>query len=172
MGKGFTLAGGHQLLAILLGGAITLIGLSELLKQYRLPINLPLLNLVENWLLKKHAQLKAPTTLIKGMLNGLLPCGLVYVALAGAMISDGLIEGFIYMVLFGLGTTTILLFIILFGPINKKFRSLPLQKILPWVTLLFGLWILVRGLGLDIPFWSPEVGHLNLSNEMRMEHHH
>ena len=162
IGKGFTLAGGHQILAIILGILISVIGLSKLLRLYHINIKLKLLDRVENWMLKKYTKLNATTTFVKGMLNGLLPCGLVYVALAGAIVSNGFIEGFSYMVLFGLGTTPILLFIILFGPINQKLRRLPLQKILPWITVIFGLWLLIRGLGLGIPFWSPNTSRLIL----------
>ena len=38
-----------------------------------------------------------------GLLNGFLPCGLVYVALAGAVITGGPLEGALYMAVFGLG---------------------------------------------------------------------
>ena len=101
---------------------------------------------------------------------GLLPCGLVYVALAGAIVSNDFFEGLTYMVFFGIGTTPILLFIVLFGPINQKLKRLPLQKILPWITIVFGIWILIRGLGIGIPFWSPNAERLNITNEMPQHH--
>ena len=47
--------------------------------------------------------------LLLGLLNGLLPCGLVYVAGAGATATGCMIEGAQYMVVFGLGTVPMLL---------------------------------------------------------------
>lgn len=92
--------------------------------------------------------------------------GLVYVALAGAVLTKSAVEGVFYMLAFGLGTTPLLLFIIFFGPLQQKIRGLAFQKVLPWVTLIFGLWILIRGLGLGIPFWSPKPEMMNVQTEM------
>ena len=170
IGEGFSLAGGHQILAILLGGLIILVGVSNLIQLYYWKIKVPLLDKLTSWLIKKNTQIKTSSTFIKGMLNGLLPCGLVYVALAGAIVSNDFFEGLTYMVFFGIGTTPILLFIVLFGPINQRLKRLPLQKILPWITIIFGIWILIRGLGIGIPFWSPNAERLNITNEMPQHH--
>lgn len=93
-----------------------------------------------------------------GMANGLLPCGLVYLALAGALATGSVIGSVGFMVLFGLGTIP-MLFSLTAGigfftiEIRSKFR-----KILPYVTLLFGLFLIYRGFMIDIPtelnFWE------------------
>ena len=49
------------------------------------------------------------SVLVIGLLNGFLPCGLVYIALAGALISTSPMNGALYMLAFGLGTVPALL---------------------------------------------------------------
>ena len=165
VGMGFTLAGAHQVLAIALGVLVVLVGLGQLLHQQR-RFKIPSLDQFSELLLRKYNRLKSPNVFIKGAVNGLLPCGLVYVALAGAVMTKSAVEGVFYMLAFGLGTTPLLLFIIFFGPLQQKIRGLAFQKALPWVTLIFGLWILIRGLGLGIPFWSPKPEMMNVQTEM------
>ena len=50
-----------------------------------------------------------PSLMFLGILNGFLPCGLVYIALAGALVMNQVAEGALYMVFFGLGTLPVLL---------------------------------------------------------------
>ena len=47
---------------------------------------------------------------IFGMVNGLLPCGFVYMALAGSLAMDSIIGSAFWMILFGIGTSISLLF--------------------------------------------------------------
>lgn len=93
-----------------------------------------------------------------GMANGLLPCGLVYVALAGSLATGQVFSGFLFMVAFGLGTVPMLLALIFgygyFSPqVKRGFR-----KMLPFVSLSFGLFLIYRGVAVDMPteldFWE------------------
>jgi len=69
-----------------------------------------------NYMGKLHLSLKKLFTrpsnfslLIIGLVNGLLPCGLVYIALAGALSSASEVQGMIYMLIFGLATAPMLI---------------------------------------------------------------
>lgn len=90
-----------------------------------------------------------------GLLNGLLPCGLVYVAIAGAISSGAITSGIFYMILFGLGTIPVMLTIPLAGNligtgVRKKFR----HAVSTFIIIL-GILFILRGLSLGIPYISP-----------------
>jgi sulfite exporter TauE/SafE len=119
--------------------------LSKIYSKYQL--------LVQNLIVRSKDH--HPFTL--GLFNGLLPCGLVYVALAGALASGSTILGVLFMTLFGLGTLP-LMFSLSFGykiiPAGVKSR---LQNALPFISLIFGLFLIYRGIVVDMPrelnFW-------------------
>lgn len=92
-----------------------------------------------------------------GLLNGLLPCGLVYAACAGAAAVGSWTEGVAYMALFGLGTLPVMLGISLTGralPVAWRFR---LQQLVPLSVGLVGVLLILRGLALGIPYLSPNL---------------
>ncbi len=90
-----------------------------------------------------------------GLLNGLLPCGLVYIALAGAIATAGLATGIWYMVLFGLGTIPMLLFIGVAGNVVSATIRQKINNLIPYLVVLVGIFFILRGLNLNIPFLSP-----------------
>lgn len=92
-----------------------------------------------------------------GVLNGLLPCGLVYMALSGAILSGSWKIGAVYMVLFGIGTLPVMLVIPYVGHfINSKLK-LQFRKLVPFTILLFGVLLILRGSNLGIPYLSPQI---------------
>lgn len=92
-----------------------------------------------------------------GILNGFLPCALVYVALAGAIASGDAISGTAVMILFGLGTIPAMFAATLFGKfINLNIRR-KINKAIPVLALVLGLLFIIRGLGLGIPYISPKI---------------
>ncbi len=97
-------------------------------------------------------------TFAVGILNGLLPCGLVYMAVAGALSTGELLSGMAYMALFGLGTLPLMTVAALAGnAVNLRFRII-FQKIYPAFLIFFALLFLFRGLNFHIPgeffFWE------------------
>lgn len=92
-----------------------------------------------------------------GGLNGLLPCGLVYAAGAGAALSGGILAGVEYMAVFGLGTVPMMLGLALAGGALQAPLRARLQKAIPVCLGLMGVWLIVRGLGLGIPYLSPDL---------------
>jgi hypothetical protein len=92
-----------------------------------------------------------------GILNGFLPCGLVYVALASAVASGDAISGSAVMILFGLGTIPTMFAATIFGKfINLNIRR-KISKAVPVFALLLGLLFILRGMGLGIPYISPKI---------------
>lgn len=90
-----------------------------------------------------------------GMLNGLLPCGLVYMAIAGAIGTGGIVQGSLYMILFGLGTIPMLLAISLAGNVLSMTIRNRINKLIPVLVVIVGILFVLRGLSLGIPYLSP-----------------
>ena len=90
-----------------------------------------------------------------GILNGLLPCGLVYTALAGASVAGSIEGGAVFMAAFGFGTVPALFAMAWFSKtLSPKARGY-LKKAIPVLTILIGILFILRGLGLGIPMISP-----------------
>ncbi|MCC6401337.1 MAG: sulfite exporter TauE/SafE family protein [Flavobacteriales bacterium] len=107
----------------------------------------------------------APAVLITGMLNGLLPCGMVYVAVAGALAQEGPMNGALFMAAFGAGTWPALFAVRSAGAtLGARFRT-RLARWAPAGYVLMAALLLVRGLALDIPYLSPP----DVEVPMRME---
>jgi sulfite exporter TauE/SafE len=95
--------------------------------------------------------------LLTGALNGLLPCGLVYLALAGALAMPGMGGAVAYMALFGLGTLPLLLGLSLTGRLVPLAWRRRLTLAVPYLATVLALLFIVRGLGLGIPYMSPRL---------------
>ena len=93
--------------------------------------------------------------LLTGSLNGLLPCGMVYLALAGALSQPGAGGAAAYMALFGLGTLPLLLGLSLTGRLVAPALRFRLRAAGPWLAGALAVLFIVRGLGLGIPYLSP-----------------
>lgn len=93
-----------------------------------------------------------------GMINGFLPCGLVYAAGVAAAASGSPLSGVVSMVVFGLGTLPLLLAVDRLGQGLGADGRARLQKAVPWVIAGVGVLLIVRGLGLGIPYLSPSSG--------------
>jgi sulfite exporter TauE/SafE len=97
------------------------------------------------------------STWMIGLMNGFLPCGLVYIALAGALVSPSPAEGALYMMVFGLGTVPALLSLSLLGNVISMAFRRRIQKLLPFLIILIGVLFVLRGMNLGIPYISPEM---------------
>lgn len=93
---------------------------------------------------------------IIGFLNGFLPCGLVYIAIAGAITSSTITESIIFMFLFGLGTLPIMFAVAYFADVIKNRFLHKMKHIIPVFIIILGLLFILRGLNLGIPYVSPK----------------
>jgi sulfite exporter TauE/SafE len=93
-----------------------------------------------------------------GILNGLLPCGMIYLALSSAMATQSIMQGGLIMAFFGLGTVPALMMVAIGGQyMGFKFR-MRIQKLLPVFIFGMGVLLIFRGLNLGIPYISPIAG--------------
>ena len=90
-----------------------------------------------------------------GMVNGFLPCGLVYAAGVSAAASGNPWSGALSMLVFGVGTLPLLLVVDRLGQRFSATSRARFQKAVPWVVASVGVLLIVRGLALGIPYLSP-----------------
>lgn len=158
LGRGFYMAGIQQQLSIAVGIlmiVIVVVPEKEFMKyNFSKPVY-RLLSKVKNHLGNQFKR-KSPDALFTiGLLNGFLPCGLVYAALFGAIAMQNLTLSISYMILYGIGTIPMMSAVVYLSnlisiPVRNK-----LQKIIPIVAVFIGIMFIFRGLGLDIAYLSP-----------------
>ncbi len=95
--------------------------------------------------------------LITGMLNGLLPCGMVYLALAGALLVGDPLGSASFMAAFGTGTLPAMLAVALLGrQVLGNWRPW-FRKLTPVIAVAMAILFILRGLSLGIPYVSPQL---------------
>jgi sulfite exporter TauE/SafE len=168
IGKGLFIAGIQQQLSIVIGIAMILIVVvpEKLMAKYNFskPIYRVISKIKQN--LGRHFKNKSYKSLfIIGLLNGFLPCGMVYVALFGAIAMQSAGFGVLYMLFFGLGTVPLMSSVVYINSfLSVKARN-KIQKIIPIVGVIIGVLFILRGLGLGIPYVSPSNMNLFIQQE-------
>jgi len=163
LGKGLYLAGFQQQISIVMGVfmiAIVLIP-EKLFMKYN--FSKPVYRILSELKSKLGKQFKRKTWdtfFTIGLLNGFLPCGLVYAALFGAIAMQSPSLGVLYMILYGLGTVPMMSLVIFLSNFITTSARNKIQKIIPFVTIIIGLLFIIRGLGLNIPYLSPSIMNL------------
>jgi uncharacterized protein len=160
-GRGLYLAGMQQVLSISIGIVIVLVALqiisSRNAKQFKIINKFNMA--VQQQMVKL---LKAPSLksyFLFGALNGMLPCGMVYVAIAAAASSNSVWHSVLFMSSFGLATLPAMFALGFFGyRLSLNARSY-FRKLSPYAIGLLGVMLMLRGMNLGIPFISPLMQH-------------
>ena len=92
-----------------------------------------------------------------GLLNGLLPCGLVYVALAGAAATGSAAGGAVFMLAFGAGTIPAMLAVSLSGKLVHVGLRQKFHRMVPVTLGVLSVLFILRGMSLGIPYVSPDL---------------
>jgi len=95
---------------------------------------------------------------------GFLPCGMVYMALVGAIATSNSLYGALYMFLFGLGTIPLMTTAVYLGNILSITVRTKIQKTIPVFVVMIGVLFILRGMGLGIPYISPSDASLTIGN--------
>ena len=102
---------------------------------------------------------KLGSLLFIGVLNGFLPCGLIYLALTSSIISASPLNGGLFMFFFGLGTFPMMFATVLMGNyLNQSLRQ-KIHKVVPTLLFFMAVLLILRGMNLGIPFISPKVNN-------------
>ena len=170
LGRGFAIAGMQKTLSLSLGIFLLIVLFFSINVESKIVNFKPLQQFINFVKIKLGKLLKTQTKsalFFIGVLNGFLPCGLVYMALAGAITAPSLLKSALFMTAFGLGTLPLMLVVSVAGGfVTPKFRSF-VRKISPIFIFLFAVLFIYRGLGIQLPmnlqFWidqgSPKLCH-------------
>ena len=160
-------AGWQQGYSIALGSVIILLILFYVFSN-RLAIFNPLqyfVSLLKKRLGKWISRGTLGSSFLIGFANGFLPCGLAYVALAGAAMLGHWSSSALYMILFGIGTIPALLITAYAGQFAlARIRSVRLKRAIPLLFFLLGLVFVLRGMNLNIPYLSPALSEEKITN--------
>lgn len=158
VGNSLAVNGWQQAISLITGAFLVLMGLFNLFSKHfagiirvQQKVMQPVIRQMAYWLHRPGGSWMA------GVMNGLLPCGMVYMALAAALNADSIWGGAGFMVFFGLGTFPMMITVSLLGGLIKRRLNLNLSKWLPALLLIMGIWFLLRGANLDIPMLSPVI---------------
>jgi hypothetical protein len=158
LGRSFYLAGIQQQLSIFVGILMIMVAVVPEKEFAKYNFSKPIYRIITKVKSSLGQQFKSKSyqsLFTIGLLNGFLPCGMVYVAIFGAIAMQSISMGIVYMLLFGLGTIPLLTAVIYISNLlSFSFRG-TLQKMIPLVAVLIGMLFIIRGLGLDIPYLSP-----------------
>lgn len=157
LGRQFYLGGLQQWLSIILGsGMLLLIVLQYGFHRGHLPLNIrfytrPLKTMLGD-LLRRQQQ---HTLYAIGILNGLLPCGLVWFAITGAVATGSTLEGSLFMAAFGMGTLPAMIALTWCNDLISISLRNRLRRCIPFVVTIMAVLLIIRGLNLNIPYVSP-----------------
>ncbi len=158
LGKSFYLFGFQQQLSIVAGVLMIAVVILPSKRFQKFNFSRPLYKVIGKIKSSLGTALKkkTPDTFFTiGFLNGFLPCGLVYMAVFGALATQSIFEGSLYMLLFGLGTIPLMTTVVYFGSFVGGAMKKRVQRLIPVFVVLIGAVFILRGMGLDIPYLSP-----------------
>lgn len=158
LGKGLYVFGMQQKLSIAIGVLMILVVLIPAKTFAKYNFSKPVYKIISKVKSRLGQELKKKTPdtfLTIGVLNGFLPCGLVYMALFAAIAMGDVAQGSLYMILFGLGTIPLMTSAVYFSGFLKGGAKKRIQKLIPVFVVIMGMLFILRGLGLGIPYVSP-----------------
>lgn len=167
LGFSLALAGIQQGFSIGMGVLILVFALS--FKKSEQFLSIPFFSKLIYWIkstLGKYLKSgKSSAYFTTGMVNGLLPCGMVYMALVAALALQSPLMGATYMFFFGIGTVPLLLILMVSGSLFSVSIRQKFQSAIPYLGVLIGILFIFRGLGLGLNGFSPDLQVYNYGVE-------
>ena len=157
IGRTIYLGGFQQWFSIIAGVVILMIVIQSTLHKpvFHLPGFSRINQLVQKLIARFLTKPSFGSTFLLGIANGLLPCGLVYLAITGALAAGTIAGAAGFMIAFGAGTFPAMFLLSYFGFIISISTRNKIKKAVPYVIALMGVLLIVRGMGLGIPYVSP-----------------
>lgn len=159
VGAGFQMAGFQKYLSIIVGVLLILMAVFSFGgKDFasKIPFISKFLFSVKMNLGKLFQKADYKSRFLTGILNGFLPCGMVYAALTASIVAGGIWQSATFMAIFGLGTFPFMFAIVLVGNLMTQAFRIKILKIVPVMMIVLGALFILRGLELGIPYVSPK----------------
>ena len=158
LGRQIYVAGFQQWFSMIAGILIILVVLNILFPFHlRLPAFSKTHRLVQTLMGRFLKQPCLRNMYLIGVANGMLPCGLVYFAITGALVTGTVTNAVLFMAAFGLGTLPAMFMVSYFGYMLKLSVRQTVKRAVPFFMAVMGMLLILRGLGLGIPYVSPFV---------------
>jgi len=156
IGQSFHLLGFQQWISVIMGSLMIVSVLLPILFKNTFRINLEFFTVrLRRGIQQLFKERSYKGLFLIGLGNGLLPCGLVYLAIAGAIGAGSVSLGIAFMVCFGLGTLPMMLLISWIGNVFTLAIRNKMNKLIPYIVVIIGIIFILRGLTLGIPYLSP-----------------
>lgn len=166
LGQTFVIAGYQQILSVTIGTVILIIAVlpDKITKRLRLTgivyaIITPLKKSFGEYMHSKSLH----SRYLIGILNGLLPCGLVYLGIAGAIATGNSASGALFMTIFGFGTFPAMFAISLFRSNISIHVRQKINRAVPVFVISMAILLILRGANLGIPYISPKLVNTELN---------
>ncbi len=160
IGKGFALWGIQRWVSIILGTLI-LIYIFLPVKFKKSILNISVFANATNYFKKlfgKIIQKKSRSShFLIGLINGLLPCGFVYMGIFASLALGDALKGMLFMMLFGLGTMPAMLGVSFAANIISQKLKQRINRLIPIFAIVLAIIFIFRGLNLGIPYLSPKM---------------
>ncbi len=159
IGRQVYLGGFQQVFSIVLGSIILLYFILSTIQKRSATFRFGMkyYNSIQNLTTRFLSKSALHNLFITGVANGFLPCGMVYLAIAGAAASTNILDGVGFMAAFGFGTLPLMMMLSFAGLfISVPVRS-TIRKLTPYVAASVAVLLILRGLNLGIPYLSPHI---------------
>ncbi|MEC5147858.1 sulfite exporter TauE/SafE family protein [Chitinophaga sp. 212800010-3] len=158
LGRQFYLGGLQQWLSIITGSLLLMVifiryaGIRIFKNQ---PVPNAFTRQIKSMLGRLLQQQRFSTLYAIGFLNGFLPCGLVYLGIAGALATGDILQGMLFMAAFGAGTLPAMAGVTWFSHLISLSIRNRMRSLIPVVVSVMGVLLILRGMNLGIPYISP-----------------
>jgi uncharacterized protein len=157
VGRQIFVAGFQQWFSIIAGCVILIIVIQSAFKK---PLfHLPGYKKIQTAVTKLISHFIGKPSLVNiymlGVANGLLPCGLVYMALTGALAAGSITGATGFMATYGLGTLPAMFLLSYCKHMIGINSRNTMRRVVPYFVAFMGAILILRGIGLGIPYLSP-----------------
>ncbi|MCW3114834.1 MAG: sulfite exporter TauE/SafE family protein [Segetibacter sp.] len=159
LGRQISVAGFQQWFSITAGIIVLMVVIQSFFKK---PVfHLPGYNKASSLIVKLIARFVGKPSLssiyLLGVSNGLLPCGLVYMAITGALAAGTVSAATGFMAAYGLGTLPAMFLLSYFRFMVGIAVRNTIRRAVPFVVAAMGVLLILRGMNLNIPYISPAI---------------